>query len=260
MDNTFRERFRNASPQELVDALNSQVGNSGWVTARGFYLAALRDAFLATGLDCSDFIKGGGITLIQVRLDGDRVVSVTEAPKPTVKSTDSASAVGAAALQDPQWLIDALIRSMEWGNEARGREFGAQLISQCGDLVEDGILRPFDELHDLELMLRLLDPSPGRVLELEEGATLTHQEAMLLAEGVAAECFQSDGANDAWAIVKIQSSAGIDAFLAETISGCSWEGIEREFVGAFPSIGKAREALQKLGYLDGDDFRLRYPS
>jgi hypothetical protein len=34
----------NASAQELVDVLNPEAGNPGWVTARGFYLAALREA------------------------------------------------------------------------------------------------------------------------------------------------------------------------------------------------------------------------
>ncbi len=86
MDKPFRERFRNASPQQLVDALNSQVGNPGWVTARGFYLAALKEAFIASGLDCSDFIKAGRMTVTRIKLDGEKVVSVGERPNPPLKS------------------------------------------------------------------------------------------------------------------------------------------------------------------------------
>ena len=90
MEYDFRERFRNASPQELVQALNGQVGNPGWVRARGFFLAALQDAFLATGLDCSGFIQNGAMRLVHVRLDGDRIVPTTERSEP-VESTDTAS-------------------------------------------------------------------------------------------------------------------------------------------------------------------------
>jgi hypothetical protein len=153
-------------------------------------------------------------------------------------------------LQDSQSLIDALIRSMEWGNDARTEEFGAQLVSQFGGAVvegQEGILRPFDELNDLELVVSLLDPPAERVRELEDGANLTQQEMVLLANVVAEECFQADGENDAWAIFRIESSAGPDAFVAKTISGCSWEGIEQTFVGVFPSVGRARAAARKEG-------------
>jgi len=36
-------------------------------------------------------------------------------------------------------------------------------------------------------------------------------------------------------------------------------GIESTFIGVFPSLAEAKEALRGLGYLDEDDFRRRLP-
>lgn len=74
----FRDHFRNRNIQQLVDALNKQVGNRGWVSARGFYLAALHEAFLASGLDCSGFINAGRMTITRIKLDGKRLVPIAE--------------------------------------------------------------------------------------------------------------------------------------------------------------------------------------
>jgi hypothetical protein len=79
----FSGAFPRRQPQELVDSLNKEVGNAGWGSARGFYLAALKEAFLATGLDCSGFINGGGMRLVHVRRDGDKIVPIAEEPEPT---------------------------------------------------------------------------------------------------------------------------------------------------------------------------------
>jgi hypothetical protein len=47
------------------------------VRARGFFLHALRDALLATGLDCSAFISDQGVSLhSRVERRGDTVVPV----------------------------------------------------------------------------------------------------------------------------------------------------------------------------------------
>ena len=163
MDNTFREQFRNASPQQLADALNREVGNAGWVTARGFYLTALREAFLATGLDCSGFINDGGMRLTTVRLDGNKVVPLAEAPTPPLDAPESPPAGSAADLLDGQSLVDALIRSMEWGHDARVREFGERLCvgwpGARGE-GEDGILRYFAEFEDDGLSGWLPDDLP----------------------------------------------------------------------------------------------------
>ena len=63
--------------------------------------------------------------------------------------------------------------------------------------------------------------------------------------------FDADGENDGWDIANIQSSTGIEAYVAQTLSGCSWEGIDRTFIGVFPSLATAKQALGQLGYLDG---------
>lgn len=73
----YREMFKSYGVDELIVALNKQVGSRGWVRRRGFYLVALREAFLATGLDCSDFITEGGMSIYyQVKRDGGRIVQV----------------------------------------------------------------------------------------------------------------------------------------------------------------------------------------
>ena len=108
-------------------------------------------------------------------------------------------------------------------------------------------------------MLQILDDlSPERTQALEDGQELNAHEVTVLADAVAVECFQADGENDAWAVSQIQSTDGSTAFVASTIAGCSWEGIERTFIGVFPSLEGARERLKRLGYLDGEDFRRRY--
>jgi hypothetical protein len=58
MTNDFDKRFKNASVADLVSAFNNDVGNPGWVTARGFYHAALQRALLASGVDCSLITDG----------------------------------------------------------------------------------------------------------------------------------------------------------------------------------------------------------
>ncbi len=53
----FRARFRTKSVNELIASFNSDVGCQAWVHARGVFLCALRDALLASDLDCSRFIS-----------------------------------------------------------------------------------------------------------------------------------------------------------------------------------------------------------
>ena len=72
-----RDRFARASVQELIDALNREVGNRGWGTARADYLHALHLASDACGYDCSDFIspEEGSMSLrYPFALEGRRIV------------------------------------------------------------------------------------------------------------------------------------------------------------------------------------------
>ncbi len=51
MKNEFIERFANSSKEELVDLLNEDCFNPGWVGARGRFHIALSDAFRERGID-----------------------------------------------------------------------------------------------------------------------------------------------------------------------------------------------------------------
>jgi hypothetical protein len=89
----YRARFRDAAVEELIAAFNHDVGNPGWVRARMHFLGALREAFLATGLDCSSFVDAGSMSLRRrIRHEGDRIVLVAEdllVARPAVRSRRS---------------------------------------------------------------------------------------------------------------------------------------------------------------------------
>jgi hypothetical protein len=73
----FRQRFRESTTAELIDSFNSDVGCQGWVSARAVFLTALRDALLATGLDCTSFISNGGMAMDRrVERKGNAIVQV----------------------------------------------------------------------------------------------------------------------------------------------------------------------------------------
>jgi hypothetical protein len=53
MKNEFAARLRGLSDQELVDLFNKDVGNPGWVAARGRFHVALKEEFTRRGFDFS---------------------------------------------------------------------------------------------------------------------------------------------------------------------------------------------------------------
>lgn len=128
--------------------------------------------------------------------------------------------------------------------------------------VEDGILRRFDELEDLHFVVELLDLSPERAEELEEGDDLTEEEAASLADAVAEQCFQDDGHNPLFGdVARIDRSDGFEAYVAQTLEDTGvFQAPENGFVAVCPSLEKAKQALKQLGYIDGEDFRRRYPA
>ncbi|MFA5168262.1 MAG: hypothetical protein WC530_07015 [Candidatus Omnitrophota bacterium] len=74
-DYGFREKLKHYDAQQLIARFNQEVGNPGWAGARSHFLEALKSAFLATGLDCSDFIDQTGMSLKRpIRRDGDRII------------------------------------------------------------------------------------------------------------------------------------------------------------------------------------------
>jgi len=81
--NDFRERFSEYSIEDCIDAFNSDVGNPGWVSARGRFHAALMERFLESGYDCSSFIdvdggKHGARSMSvskKIRIEGDKIIT-----------------------------------------------------------------------------------------------------------------------------------------------------------------------------------------
>ncbi|WP_201328339.1 hypothetical protein [Thermotomaculum hydrothermale] len=50
----FKARFEKMSDAELIEAFNREVGNPGWGSARGAYLAALHNEFMDRDIDISE--------------------------------------------------------------------------------------------------------------------------------------------------------------------------------------------------------------
>ena len=163
---------------------------------------------------------------------------------------------------DAQFLIDALIRSMEWRNDAKIQEFGERLVAQwvgAQGAGEDGVFRLFGELEDSNFVVQVLHLSPQRAEELEAGGHLTKKEATLLADVVAERYFQADGTSDYWDVAKIESANGHEAYVAQTILDGDLWGRRSARCRGLPVSRQAKQALKRLGYIDGEDFRRRYP-
>jgi hypothetical protein len=50
---SFLEDLKVLTDQEIIQAFNKEVGNTGWVSARGSYLAAIRKEFERRSFDYS---------------------------------------------------------------------------------------------------------------------------------------------------------------------------------------------------------------
>ena len=69
----FKERFEKMSNGQLIDALNGQADNPGWVSARASYLTALSDEFERRGYDYWAFRRA--TTDIAERFSPDRLAA-----------------------------------------------------------------------------------------------------------------------------------------------------------------------------------------
>jgi len=79
IENEYTERLANKPIEELVDNFNSDQPSQGWVSARGRFLAALRQAFVDSEVDCSNFISEKGMSLqYQIRLEGNIIFQVKD--------------------------------------------------------------------------------------------------------------------------------------------------------------------------------------
>ena len=78
-ENEYTARFADDSIEELVQTFNSDQPSQGWVSARGRFLGALRQAFLDTDIDCNSFISEEGMSLdYPIRLEGNIIFQVKE--------------------------------------------------------------------------------------------------------------------------------------------------------------------------------------
>ena len=83
--NEFYTEYSAKSLDECIIHFNDDVGNPGWVSARGDLLRALMEIFLESGFDCSDFIDkihfGGEESdrmsvSKRIRVEGDKIVQI----------------------------------------------------------------------------------------------------------------------------------------------------------------------------------------
>ena len=73
----FSERFTKFSDDELIETFNKEVGNRGWVSARGYYLVALQTEFRTRGFDISEISYDDRFSIKhRVRLIGKKVIII----------------------------------------------------------------------------------------------------------------------------------------------------------------------------------------
>jgi hypothetical protein len=73
----YREQLSGCSIEELVEIYNLEQPKQVWMTARMYYLIALKKAFLESGYDCSSFISDSRMLFdFQVKIAGDKITRV----------------------------------------------------------------------------------------------------------------------------------------------------------------------------------------
>jgi len=84
-ENEFYLKYSAKRLDECIIRFNDDVGNGGWVSARGRMLRALMEIFLESGLDCSDFIAkihsdekeyDRMSVSKRIRIEGDKIVQI----------------------------------------------------------------------------------------------------------------------------------------------------------------------------------------
>ena len=81
-------RVCNSTIEECINLFNNDVGNPGWVSARGRFHEALRKKFLNSNYDCSEFIKyqellpGKSFLTMslrhKIRIEGIKIVQIND--------------------------------------------------------------------------------------------------------------------------------------------------------------------------------------
>ncbi len=62
-ENEYRESMGKYPISKLVEIFNNEQPKQVWISVRGRFLVALREAFLETDYDCSSFISDTGMSL-----------------------------------------------------------------------------------------------------------------------------------------------------------------------------------------------------
>jgi len=79
IENEDTKRFAKYSIEELIHAFNTDQPKKGWVGARGRFLGALRQAFLDTEIDCSNFISEGGMSLqYPIKIEDNIIIQIKD--------------------------------------------------------------------------------------------------------------------------------------------------------------------------------------
>ena len=78
-ENEYSGRMGNYSIEELVEIFNHEQPKQVWMSVRGRFLVALREAFLKSNFDCSSFISETGMSLdFPVVIHKDTVIQVKD--------------------------------------------------------------------------------------------------------------------------------------------------------------------------------------
>lgn len=93
--------------------------------------------------------------------------------------------------------------------------------------------------------------------DYEDGASMTSAEKALYTRCKLAAYFAEPVEGAGYLIVAVTSSGGETIYWTEIREGCSWEGVERELVGIFPSKAAALVALGRKGLISEEDYRPR---
>lgn len=79
IENQFAVQLSDLSDVDLVSRFNNDVGNPGWVGARGRFHAALRQEFVRRGIEYSAAGDATGLSLAKrVKLEGKTLIAVED--------------------------------------------------------------------------------------------------------------------------------------------------------------------------------------
>ena len=79
IENEYTAMLADDSIEDLVSSFNHEQPSTAWVSARGRFLAALRQAFLDSEVDCSNFISEEGMSLqYPIRLEENIIFQVKD--------------------------------------------------------------------------------------------------------------------------------------------------------------------------------------